>query len=817
MADFLAELREPKIPTVCEEFDNEGFVAELRTRRFSFKGSHPMEMNLSGCNDNHMFPSDEHVQGLLSSSQFSTKQTAQLIQSSTLTLIKKLLYGHRIARIEGQIRIDLDDEQQSPVFINFDHLEEQSTVIPTTIKSSPLKDVTDEFNVQVRRDGRDCAIREKHISDFTPLKFADQPYLTLRRGSDADSGYGGKSGDEAEATGHSTVNQMGMETSSLVSSEERCCSSVGSVCSMLGSDLRYQREPSCEKATVPAFSPLSDSWEELDEESSVLVIDESYDPEAQKEPPSTVPEKNGPQESDANQKSSSTEVDSESTLSTQQKDDHDACYADSQRWSSSLPVDLSGDSEDPRGCLTSRVICNSVNSQGLECRLCHATVESPLEMSDHAAQTHGLFACVHCFQSFTTKHHLEIHMCVQSREFVEKGTYPTEHMEVQVPEACSPNQEEEHVLDLSMKKKSGKGSKERACHDADLTRALSTRSGQDVSRDGYGQPGPDSSHTSISSKSDAHTNQPVREMLRLQNFDGMTNGLVSIKIEPDCETRPSPPPLLSLSGSPDPNLFECKTEDVLDRPRIKDPTHPMEIMHREHFDNVAYTPQRKPAIRFSPYSRERLTELTAKFIASRKAASSTGTPQKMQHTPPVQGMAKVDDKISCEASMSETALKNRVNAFVKNGGHQAQAEANLNSCNANATHSHVRCTSSHERGRPASSGSYTCGHEGCGEEFASFQALERHSVDNHGRYLCEHCGKTFTARPNRDRHVRYHTGEKPYKCDLCPMAFHRGDDLKYHRTTRHPSAEPFVCKRCNRTFTWNRDLERHQRHCRCKA
>lgn len=73
----------------------------------------------------------------------------------------------------------------------------------------------------------------------------------------------------------------------------------------------------------------------------------------------------------------------------------------------------------------------------------------------------------------------------------------------------------------------------------------------------------------------------------------------------------------------------------------------------------------------------------------------------------------------------------------------------------------------------------------CGDVFRSFAELEGHSARDHRRYLCEYCGKAFTAKPNRDRHVRYHTGERPYRCTLCPQAFFRGDDLKYHRTTKH--------------------------------
>lgn len=79
-----------------------------------------------------------------------------------------------------------------------------------------------------------------------------------------------------------------------------------------------------------------------------------------------------------------------------------------------------------------------------------------------------------------------------------------------------------------------------------------------------------------------------------------------------------------------------------------------------------------------------------------------------------------------------------------------------------------------------------CPMQDCSEEFPSFPELEEHSARVHRRCLCSYCGKSFTAKPNRERHVRVHTGVKPYKCQVCGQAFHRGDDLKYHVTTKHP-------------------------------
>lgn len=39
-------------------------------------------------------------------------------------------------------------------------------------------------------------------------------------------------------------------------------------------------------------------------------------------------------------------------------------------------------------------------------------------------------------------------------------------------------------------------------------------------------------------------------------------------------------------------------------------------------------------------------------------------------------------------------------------------------------------------------------------------------IDNH---LCVYCGRSFAHSSNLIVHVRRHTGEKPYKCDLCDM------------------------------------------------
>ncbi|ODV90903.1 hypothetical protein CANCADRAFT_24611, partial [Tortispora caseinolytica NRRL Y-17796] len=47
------------------------------------------------------------------------------------------------------------------------------------------------------------------------------------------------------------------------------------------------------------------------------------------------------------------------------------------------------------------------------------------------------------------------------------------------------------------------------------------------------------------------------------------------------------------------------------------------------------------------------------------------------------------------------------------------------------------------------------------------------------------CNMSFTRSEHLARHVRKHTGERPFKCSVCARMFSRMDNLRQHRHAVH--------------------------------
>ncbi|MFT7812858.1 zinc finger protein 64 [Arapaima gigas] len=102
--------------------------------------------------------------------------------------------------------------------------------------------------------------------------------------------------------------------------------------------------------------------------------------------------------------------------------------------------------------------------------------------------------------------------------------------------------------------------------------------------------------------------------------------------------------------------------------------------------------------------------------------------------------------------------------------------------------------------------------EECHKRFSRRDKLSMHKRSHTGEkpHKCKHCTYAAADSSSLKKHLRIHYDERPFKCQICPYASRNSSQLTVHLRS-HTGDAPFQCDQCDAKFKINSDLKRHAR------
>ncbi|XP_043106529.1 zinc finger protein 135-like [Puntigrus tetrazona] len=99
----------------------------------------------------------------------------------------------------------------------------------------------------------------------------------------------------------------------------------------------------------------------------------------------------------------------------------------------------------------------------------------------------------------------------------------------------------------------------------------------------------------------------------------------------------------------------------------------------------------------------------------------------------------------------------------------------------------------------------------CDKTFEYLSHMTRHMRKHSGEkpYICTACGKRFAQKTYLTTHERTHSGERPYACMECGKSFSQKSSLNVHLRS-HTGEKPYSCSLCGKSYAFKIALRTHR-------